>query len=436
MSLLNDMLRDLSQRQQPVSNAGDEHDFSLLQSTNILRKPQKSWLMLAAVFVLVFVMVLGGRLWLHKVIQHPQTAILQDQQASAVALVTSLSSTAENTLQAPQPTYQSDPTQEQIRSLLQQAERALVADRLTLPVEDSAYGYYQKILAIAPKQPEAQAGVDAIAARYLDMAREQLQQGNKTQANVLINRAKFVAEAYTNAHLAAIVSVAPPDKSVAIPQGLSAAQVSSNESVSTFEVAQANTLSVTPSAGWKDEQLARHAQELILKGKVLEAQGLLKDFIATETAPARSAAVLADIYLQQENIESVQALLVQASYLSEITKAKVLAQVLVLQGKDAEAIALLEKHLAAAESDESYRALLASLYHKTANYQQSVINYQRLLNTYGEKPAYWLGLALAYDGLGQSPSALQAYLHLREFPQLQPQVATYIDQRISALRSQ
>ena len=47
-----------------------------------------------------------------------------------------------------------------------------------------------------------------------------------------------------------------------------------------------------------------------------------------------------------------------------------------------------------------------------------------------------LGLALAYDGLAQPKNALQAYLHLREFPQLQDQVKTYTDQRIAALRSQ
>jgi MSHA biogenesis protein MshN len=80
--------------------------------------------------------------------------------------------------------------------------------------------------------------------------------------------------------------------------------------------------------------------------------------------------------------------------------------------------------------------LLASLYHKTGNYQLSLVNYQRLLNSFGDKPAYWLGLALAFDGLSQYKNALQAYKHLREFPQLQEQVKTYTDQRIAALRSE
>jgi tetratricopeptide (TPR) repeat protein len=97
---------------------------------------------------------------------------------------------------------------------------------------------------------------------------------------------------------------------------------------------------------------------------------------------------------------------------------------------------VLERQLSAADNNENYRALLASLYHKTGNYQLSVVSYQRLLNSFGDKPAYWLGLALAFDGLSQYKNALQAYNHLREFPHLQEQVKTYTDQRIAALRSE
>ncbi len=117
-------------------------------------------------------------------------------------------------------------------------------------------------------------------------------------------------------------------------------------------------------------------------------------------------------------------------------KTKLKAQIISLNGDDAQAIALLEKNLSAADSNEGYRSLLASLYHKTASYQQSIISYQRLNSSFGDKPAYWLGLALAYDGLSQHKSALQAYQHLREFPQLQTQVKQYTDQRIAALRSE
>jgi MSHA biogenesis protein MshN len=146
--------------------------------------------------------------------------------------------------------------------------------------------------------------------------------------------------------------------------------------------------------------------------------------------------LLTELYIHQDNAEAANIILDQANYFAVDTKTKLKAQVLSLQGDNEQAISLLEKNLAAADVNESYRSLLASLYHKTANYPQSILSYQRLINSFGEKPAYWLGLALAYDGLSQPKNALQAYLRLREFPQLQDQVKHYTDQRIAALRSQ
>ena len=172
------------------------------------------------------------------------------------------------------------------------------------------------------------------------------------------------------------------------------------------------------------------------KGQQAEAQTLLKNFIAIEKTPALSAALLAEIYIQQANTTAANIIVEQTNYLPVDVKAKLQAQILSLNGDDAQAITVLEKTLSAADSNEGYRSLLASLYHKTANYQQSIISYQRLNNSFGEKPAYWLGLALAYDGLAQHKSALQAYQHLREFPQLQTQVIQYTDQRIAALRGE
>jgi MSHA biogenesis protein MshN len=233
-------------------------------------------------------------------------------------------------------------------------------------------------------------------------------------------------------HLASDLDFQAASNTQAIPQPVE----TKAESIKPFIVAEVPSVSVSPNAGWKDEQLARHAQELIQKGKQAEAQALLKSFIAVEQKPALSAALLADIYIQQGNASAADIIVEQTTYLPVDVKAKLKAQIFSLQGDDAQAIALLEKNLTTADANEGYRSLLASLYHKTANYQQSIISYQRLMNNFGEKPAYWLGLALAYDALSQHKSALQAYQQLREYPQLQEQVKQYTDQRIAALRSE
>lgn len=455
MSLLNDMLRDLSQGR-PVVDGGEGYDHALLQSSSFAQKKTQSWFGLAILFVVIFVVVLVANYTLHrfsftkKNSESEVAAIANTKHITAAARennyvpVTATANT-EVSLQA-QDNKLADAAvnlelQNHINDLLQQAERAIGMERLTAPVEDNAYGYYQKILSMDVNNSDAKDGLDNIASRLLAKAQEQVQLGNSAQAEALVQRARFVSARYVQAHEIPLNEVSNTavefaSSPVADAHVVSQPVQSTSETIKPFVVAEAPSISVSPNAGWKDEQLAQHAQNLVQKGQLPEAQTLLKNFIATEKSPALSAALLADIYIQQSNPTAADIILEHASYLPVDVKAKLKAQVLSLNGDDAQAIATLEKNLSAAESNEGYRSLLASLYHKTASYQKSILSYQRLINSFGEKPAYWLGLALAYDGLSQPKSALQAYLHLREFPQLQAQVKQYTDQRIAALRSE
>jgi MSHA biogenesis protein MshN len=282
--------------------------------------------------------------------------------------------------------------------------------------------------------------LDKIAQRYLTKAQEQAQLGNLSQAEALLQRARFVSARFVDAHTLEFSELSTQTQAAQSAQQAADTPVitppAKTETIKSFVVKEAASVSVVPNAGWTDEQLAQHAQELIQKGKQAEAQTLLKNFVASEQKPALSAALLAELYIQQANTAAADIILEKTNYLAVDVKAKLKAQIFSLQGDDAQAITLLENNLAAADVNEGYRSLLASLYHKTANYPQSILSYQRLMNSFGEKPAYWLGLALAYDGLSQPKNALQAYVRLREFPQLQDQVKQYTDQRISALRSQ
>lgn len=461
MSLLNDMLRDLSLGH-PVIDGVEGYDDALLQSSSIAQKQSQSWFKLVLLFVVIFALVLGINYVAHKFFlstneksaapEHVKTADIKNTPA-----VTHLSAAAvieQNTVAVQTnvtPSIEVDKTtedainvelQNHINDLLMQADRAIGMDRLTAPIEDNAYGYYQKILTMDVNNSDAKEGLDKIASRLLIKAQEQMQLGNGSQAEALVQRARFVSARFVQAHEIASSDASNASATEFTRQPTVETQVApqtiqpKSETIKPFIVAEAQTLSVLPNARWKDEQLAQHAQSLIEKGQQAEAQTLLKNFIAAEKSPALSATLLAEIYIQQANTAAATIIAEKASYLPVDVKAKLQAQILSLNGDDAQAITLLEKNLSAADNNEGYRSLLASLYHKTANYQQSIISYQRLNNSFGEKPAYWLGLALAYDGLAQHKSALQAYQHLREFPQLQPRVIEYTDQRIAALRSE
>jgi len=446
MSLLNDMLRDLSQRR-PLVGGAQADDNQLLRSSSIVRKPQQPWLYLILFFIAVFIGVLGINYLIHKRSSVPEVGVavphtqLQAVSNPVAVSVSSASESSEAAVIVPDGTAISLEQQHHIDDLLLQAERAIGMDRLTSPVEDNAYGYYQKILSMSPDNDAAKEGLDKIASRYLAKAEEQSRLGNSVQAEALVQRARFISARFVQAHEIAlddmsrsVVDETQLEKIGVVHSETPAGSVSPpTQIIKPFVVTESPAVSVQTNAGWKDEQLVRHAQELMQKGNLAEAQTLLKNFIATEKEPVLSVALLADLYIQQDNTAAAGIILENTHYLPADVKAKLKAQLFSASGDDAEAIKVLEENLAAADNNEAYRSLLAGLYHKTANYPQSIISYQRLLSSFGEKPAYWLGLALAFDGLAQHKSALQAYQRLREFPQLQEQVKKYTDQRIAAL---
>lgn len=440
MSLLNDVLLDLSQRQSALDSA-EGYDEQLLQQSSIAAKRANAWVPLSIFFVVIFIAVLSlsygvktfyvsSKNEINVIPRAADSTLAPPPQEAALPLTTAQVSASEDNSEL----------ENSIKNLLQFAERAMAAERLTTPVEDNAYAYYQKILSMSANNSDAQDGLDKIAQRYLNKAQAQAQLGNLTQAEVLLERARFVSARFVDAHTLEFAELAQPISTDTQPPKAADIKPSgapeNSETIKAFTVAEAPAVLVSPNAGWQDEQLAQRAQTLIQQGEVAAAQALLKTFVASEAAPAQCAALLTELYLQQENTAAAALILQRANYLAVDIKTKLSAQLLIQQGDSAQAITVLEQHLSSAERNEAYRSLLASLYHKTKNYSQSALSYQRLITAFGEKPAYWLGLALAYDGLSQPHSALQAYVRLQAFPQLQAQVKHYTDQRIAVLRGE
>lgn len=205
--------------------------------------------------------------------------------------------------------------------------------------------------------------------------------------------------------------------------------------VATEKVVPANAyLSVTPNPGFLDQRQAELGRQLTAQGQFSDAIIALQAFIAKAQSPQESTRALLDIFVEQENIAAIETLLSQADYLNQLDKQFYAAKAAIIQQREDRAIELLEAQVIEAEGQESYRALLAGLYQRAGKYSEAASAYRRLLGSFGEKPSYWLGFALAQDSLSQRQTARQAYLRLAEYPDLQPEVRTYIQQRLIALQ--
>lgn len=74
-----------------------------------------------------------------------------------------------------------------IAALLDLAERSLSENRLTTPAGDSAYYYYQQVLAVDPTDTDAHAGIGRVAEAYVSLARGAIRNGDRENAQRFLN---------------------------------------------------------------------------------------------------------------------------------------------------------------------------------------------------------------------------------------------------------
>ncbi len=96
-------------------------------------------------------------------------------------------------------------------------------------------------------------------------------------------------------------------------------------------------------------------------------------------------------------------------YPEEIEIRQYLASAQMGQGKYAEAIKTLLVRQPDITQHTSYYALLAALYVKTTNFKDAISLYQALTQAEPENPNFFLGLAIAYQNLGQGTMAQTYY---------------------------
>lgn len=99
---------------------------------------------------------------------------------------------------AVQPAWAAPKTMEERKSLvferlIEEAEKAVQAGRLTTPSADNAYDKLRAAALLRPGDPRVQAGLQAVVASYEDRVDVALEQGSLEEAGVLLQRLAFVA---------------------------------------------------------------------------------------------------------------------------------------------------------------------------------------------------------------------------------------------------
>lgn len=414
MSLLNDMLRDLSHQQTTVETTAAANqaalDFNaqeqreLFYNTSAAKPLPRTLMPSLIVFVLVLVILVLWKLNFFT-FSHTNATATPSVADQAIVEPTSVKQTESTT--AGQTTQQMAPAVEPIPQ----------------PVGNDS---------VAPELGERIAALEsAITNLSVVVANAKNQPVNQSDS---IEPASDEPLAQTEQIVQSIATETPESVSIQEPFAPAATEpVADAVAISLAEEGESQ-LSIAPNVKWIDQQQAQQANQLIAQGQTDFAIEKLQHFIATADQPRESVKTLLDIFAMQENTNAMQRLLAQANYLSAVEQAFYGAKIASIQQQDVKAIQLLEAHLGEAERNENYRALLAGLYQRTGMHLEAANHYRRLLSVFGDKPAYWLGFALAQDALNQPQVAAQAYQRVNQYADLQPQVRTYVQQRIAALQ--
>jgi len=459
MSLINDMLRDLS-RQQSVEAPSSSMvmESSAWEKERIADFFQYSRLPVFILSGLVFVIVLAlfnfNLRWL-EFLPFASKSPLSNSVTSELISVNDSSSTEQskpiNLIPPTIPTEsrgdnKSDQLNQRIYELIDKASRAVTLDRLTSPEQDNAFFYYQELLKIDSQNGVAINGINKIVDRYLDMVDRAIEKNQIVKANHFLEKASWVnpqdgriAEYRDKLSLS---SIAAPEVDVVDTQ-IQKQKVSTSTQIESVSVNdpfekpavfnQKNTyLSIEPNIESLDEQAIKTAEILIAAGRKLEAIEGLRNQISQYSSP-KSEDYLLDLYYRDNNIQGMQFLLNSHTNLSQVEKTYHQARIKILENDNQMAIQLLESNLSLAEQNENYRALLAGLYQRQQLYLQAISAYRNLLQSFSSKPAYWLGLALSLDAQKQFAAASHAYNQLLHFNDLEPKVQNYARVRIDQL---
>ena len=87
----------------------------------------------------------------------------------------------------PPPNWRGNEPYAVLDELLRAAHTALSDYRLTTPDTDSAYYYYQQVLALDPDNSQATAGFSLIAERYLELATKAFEKGQEKKAQQYVS---------------------------------------------------------------------------------------------------------------------------------------------------------------------------------------------------------------------------------------------------------
>jgi MSHA biogenesis protein MshN len=196
------------------------------------------------------------------------------------------------------------------------------------------------------------------------------------------------------------------------------------------------TKTIRPLTSEQQAQVAfQNAVKMLGRGDESGAQQELETVLSIEPVHVRARETLAALLLNTGRVSEAAEKLREGLRLRPAATplAKLYARVLVDQGDNDAAVMVLERAAPQLAADPNYYALLAVLYRGVGKHAQAAQVYQQMLKVQSGVAAWWMGLALSEDAMGESAQALAAFRRAQRAGGLKREVLQYVQSRITAL---
>lgn len=201
---------------------------------------------------------------------------------------------------------------------------------------------------------------------------------------------------------------------------------------------QNSTLSKVRRQAEPAEQAANlfvRASDLLKSRQPGEAEKVLQKVLSLDAGHSRARELLASLLFQDtQHIAAAEVLEAgirqQPGY---IPFNLLLARVRMEQGRDTDAIIVLESQKPLARAYSDYYALLAALYQRVARHADAAKIYRGLVDVFPGRAVWWMGLGISMQSLDKTAEALTAYQRALKSHGLQPELKKFVQQRIRLL---
>ena len=340
-----------------------------------------------------------------------------------------------------------------IDALLLLANKALEEDRLTRPSDANAFSYYQKVLRVDTNNTDALLGIDQIIRRYEELISIAIADKNVSRANQFASRLKRVGvDKIRLQNMLARIDQLTLDTEATQPltanKSLETVSASRNEYVSDGDSLDKNAQEAKkiPSEGQgthehflmarsevqKEIDVLQTADSLVGKGRKADAVALLQEYVSTVENSQHVDVVLFSYYLDSNREYEARALVrginSPHSYLSYMR-----SKLDVLDGNISLALNRLENTPPDEQAKIRHFTLQAGLYQHVEAYEKSRNLYSKLLTFDSQNPVYLLGYAVSSDKLNDVNQAYIGYKRLHDTNKLKPDVEIFVTNRLKQL---